>query len=111
MRNKSNKPIPDVNINGGLWYLEDVNCFTDEDGQVIYEMHALFEPWELSELLKYCRDNLQSFLPLKDRFGRLVDIFYLIKTDDTDEESYETLMGHISSFPDDRNILYAHHHA
>lgn len=78
------------NYRGGLWYVPEWNRFTDSKGIIIANIAEYFEPWRIEQWKEYCEVTGIGMSKVQDRWGRMVEIFYIIG--DIDEANLENLM-------------------
>lgn len=54
-----------------LWYYPSINRFTDDDGNVLHDLHDLFDVWQLEEWKR-----TQDYGILRDRNGGWCELYY-----------------------------------
>ena len=54
-----------------LWFYPSINRFTDDDGNILHDLHELFDVWQLEEWKK-----TQDYGLLIDRKGGLCEMYY-----------------------------------
>lgn len=72
-----------------LWYYPDINRFADDDGNILHDLHELFDVWQLDEWKKTREYGL-----LVDRNGDLCELYYPEDDDENDISECPPWMRH-----------------
>lgn len=54
-----------------LWYYPEINRFTDSDGNILHDLHELFDVWQLEEWKR-----TKDYGILVDHNGNVCELYY-----------------------------------
>lgn len=75
--------VSSVDFYQGIFYVADKGCWTNHNAEVIFDIHALFDPWELREWLTQCDSGYIGYGQIRNKLGVLVEFYYLDPSDVT----------------------------